>query len=89
MRAHQHAKLIHHSSQHAQPIVLRQRLEEVLDNTLLILGTQVLLQLLDNLLLVGDAQGRRAEHLDELGVLFEERGEALERLGGRVEGVGF
>jgi hypothetical protein len=48
----------------------------------------VLLELLDNLLLVGDGQGGCAEDLSELGVLLEDGGELLERLCGGVEGAG-
>ena len=48
----------------------------------------MLLELLDNLLLVGDGEGGCAEDLSELGVLLEDGGELLERLCGVVEGVG-
>jgi hypothetical protein len=48
----------------------------------------VLLELLDNLLLVGDGERGSVEDLAELGVLLENTLESLERLCGGVEGVG-
>ena len=48
----------------------------------------MLLELLDNLLLVGDGERGSVEDLAELGVLLENTLESLERLRGGVEGVG-
>lgn len=48
----------------------------------------MLLELLDDLLLVGDGQGGCAEDLSELGILLEDSSELLERLCGVVEGAG-
>lgn len=48
----------------------------------------MLLELLDNLLLVGDGEGGSAEDLSELLILLEDSGELLEGLCGVVEGVG-
>ena len=48
----------------------------------------MLLELLDDLLLVGDGQGGCAEDLSELGILLEDNRELLERLCGSVEGAG-
>lgn len=49
----------------------------------------MLLELSDDLLLVGDGEGRGTKDLSELGVLLEDSGEVLERLGGGFEGAGF
>ena len=48
----------------------------------------MLLELLDNLLIVGDGERGSVEDLAELGVLLENTLESLERLRGGVEGVG-
>lgn len=48
----------------------------------------MLLELGNNLLLVGDGEGGGAEDLSELGILLEDTGELLERLCGVVESVG-
>lgn len=48
----------------------------------------MLLELLDDLLLVGDGEGGGAEDLDELLILLEDGAKRLERLRGVVEGVG-
>lgn len=49
----------------------------------------MLLEFLDDLLLVGDGEGGRAQNLDELGVLLEDACERLKRLCGGVKDVGF
>lgn len=46
-------------------------------------------QFLDNLLLVRDGERGCGEDLGELGILFENLAEGVERFGSRVEGVGF
>ena len=48
----------------------------------------MLLELLNDLLLVGDGQGRCAEDLSELNILLEDSRELLKRLCGVVEGAG-
>lgn len=48
----------------------------------------MLLELLDDLLLVGNGESGSAEDLSELLILLENGTELLERLGGVVEGVG-
>ena len=71
-----------------QSVVLGQCAEEVLDDAVLVGAANVLLELLDNLLLVGDGERGSVEDLAELGVLLENTLESLERLRGGVEGVG-
>ena len=87
MRAHQDAEVVHDALQHAQSVVLGECVEEVLDDAVLVLAN-VLLELLDNLLLVGDGEGGGAEDLGELRIALEDGAELLERLCGVVEGVG-
>lgn len=48
----------------------------------------MLLELLDDLLLVGDGEGGGAEDLSELGIPLEDSAELLERLCGVVESGG-
>lgn len=48
----------------------------------------MLLELLDDLLLVGDGESGCTEDLSELGILLEDSTELLERLCGVVKGAG-
>ena len=89
MRTHEHAKLVHNTLQHAQPVVLSQGSKQVLHDALLIRIANVLLQLSNHSLLVRGGQGRRTQNLSELCVALEDVGERVERLGRGVEGIGF
>ena len=88
-RTHELAKLLADPLEYAQAIVIRQRLEEVLDRVALVLGAHVPLQLLDDLRLVVRAQGRGREDLGEVDVFLEYFGQGRERFGDRVQGGGF
>lgn len=85
IRTHQRTKLLHDALQNTQPVVARERLEEVLDNAVFVLAAQVLLQLGHNLLLVRDRQRRRAQQRRQLRIFLEHAAERVERLGGRFE----
>lgn len=89
MCAHQDTKLLDNTLQRAQPVVLGESGEKVLDNALLVCRSNVLLKFLDDLLLVVGSQRWGAQDLSELGVLLENSGEGFERLCGGVENVGF
>ena len=89
VRAHEHAELLYNTRKSTQPVVLGKCGQEVLDNTLLVLRSNVLLKLRNDLLLIRDGEGRGAENLNELWVLLEQSLESLERLRGGVKDVGF
>lgn len=88
MSSHKDAKLLNNALQSAQPVVLSQSGEEVLDDALSVLGAEVLAQLGDNRLLIRLAQAGRRKDSREPGILLEDVGERLQRLGRRVELVG-
>lgn len=88
-RTHELPKLLADPLKYAQSIVIRQRLEEVLDRVALVLGAHVPLQLLDDLRLVPRAQGRGHEDLGEIDVFLHHFVEGRERFGDRVQGGGF
>lgn len=88
MRAHQRPELVTDALQHAQPVVLGQRAQEVLQDLALVAADQ-LLQLGHDLLLVADGQGRRADDGGQLAVGLEGVVEGGERPGGWVEGGRF
>lgn len=89
VRTHEHAELLYNTLKSTQPVVRGKCGQEVLDNALLVLRSNVLLELRDNLLLVRDGKRRGSQDLSELGVLLEQGREGFERLCGRVEDVGF
>lgn len=88
MSPHQSRELITHGLQQAQSVILSQRVQEVLHNVALVAAHE-LLQLLHDLLLVGDGEGRGANDASQLAVLLEGFAERRERLGGLVQRRGF
>ncbi len=88
-RAHQRAKLLAHAIQQAQPVVLRQRLEEMLQRLRLIGHVGRFLQLGNDLLLVAFGEGGGVEDVLEAGVAFEGLGEVVEGAGDGVQGALF
>jgi hypothetical protein len=87
VRAHKLAKLFAYSLERAEPVVLRQGVEEVLDDLAAAAG--VLLQLDDDGFLVLGGQRRRGEDARQLGVPLEYLAEGIKRAGGRVENRSF
>lgn len=87
MGAHQSRELVADTGQGAEAVVLGQGVEEVLEDVGLV-GTGNLLELSDDLLLVGIGQGRGAEDDIQLLVGLEGLAEGRDSLGGRVEGSG-
>lgn len=85
--AHQSRELVADTLEGAEAVVLGQGVEEVLEDVGLV-GTGDLLQLLDDLLLVGIGQGRGAEDGRELLVALQGLAEGGDGLGGLVEGGG-
>lgn len=89
MSTHDSLKLLTNTPQHTQPVILRQRVEEVLQDLALPGTTSDLLQLLDDLLLVRGAQHGRADDGGQLLVLLEGFVQVCQRLGDLVEGGAF
>lgn len=87
MSAHQGSKLLADALEGTETVVLGKGLEEVLEDTGLV-GTGDLGELLDNGLLIGVAEGRSAEDVDELLVGLDHLAEAGDGTGGLVEGRG-
>jgi hypothetical protein len=85
--AHQSTELLADTLERTETVVLGQSLEEVLEDVGLV-GTGNLLELLDDLLLVGNGQGRSVEDGDQLGVGLQGLAEGSDSLGGLVEGSG-
>lgn len=90
MSTHQNLKLLTNPLQSAQPVVLGEGLKEV-PQDLALLGSSAhgLLQFLDDVGLIGHAQGWGIEDDGELGVLLEDVGEGAEGLGGWFQAGGF
>lgn len=88
MRAHQRIKLVADVLKHTQPVVLGERVQEVLHRAAFVIANE-LLQLSHDLLLVTDGEGRGAEDGGQLAVGLENVIEGAEGLGGLVEGGGF
>lgn len=87
MGAHQSTELLADTLEGTETVVLGQSLEEVLEDVGLV-GTGNLLELLDDLLLVGNGQGRSVEDGDQLGVGLQGLAKGSDSLGGLVEGSG-
>lgn len=85
--AHQGGELLANTLEDAQSVVLGKSLEEVLDG-LILLSANLVLELGNDLGLVGEAESGSDKDLLELGVALEEGGQALEGLGRAVEGLG-
>lgn len=84
MSTHQSTELLADTVEGAETVVLGKGFEEVLDDAGLI-GTGDLGELLNNGLLVGIAQGRGTEDVDELLVGLEGFTEGSDGAGGLVE----
>ena len=84
---HQGRELVADTLKGTEAVVLGQGSEEVLEDIGLV-GTGNLLELLDDLLLVGHAQTRGAEDGDQLLVALQGLAEVGNGLGGLVEGSG-
>jgi hypothetical protein len=85
--AHQGSELIADTFEGRETVVLGQSLEEVLEDVGLV-STGNLLELLDDLLLVGNGQGRSAEDGNQLGVGLQGLAKGSDSLSGLVEGSG-
>lgn len=83
---HDGSELLANAGEEAQSVVLGESVEEVLDG--LVVGTDLLAELLDDGGLVGDGQGRGVKDSSELGVLLEESAKLGESIGRGVEGGG-
>ena len=70
VRAHQLSELLTHPLQQSQPVILRQRLQEVLDGPALVGASRVLLQLGDDGRFVRFGQGGRMQDGGEFAVGF-------------------
>jgi hypothetical protein len=79
-------KLLTRPFQQPQPIILRQRAQEILDCTRLVRSTGVLLEFLDDLGLVGLGEGGRTDEGLQTGLVLEDLEEGGDGAGGRVEG---
>lgn len=88
MSTHQSRKLLTDTLQQTQAVVLSEGLKEVLDNVTLVTGE--LLELLDDLGLVGGSQGGSGDETGQLAVGLEDLAESGEGLGGllKVGGLG-
>lgn len=80
-RAHQHRKLLANTRKHAQSVVFRERIQEVLERVALVLHACVLLELGRDLLFVGCAERRRRENCLEVRIGFEALVEVVEGFG--------
>lgn len=87
MSTHEGGELVADTLEETETVVLSQSSEEVLEDVALV-GTGNLLQLLDDLLLVGDSEGRGGDDGGQLAVGLEGLTEAGESLGGLVEAGG-
>lgn len=83
--AHEGSELLADSLEGTETVVLGQSDEEVLQDVALV-GTSDLLELSDDLLLVGVGEGGSTEDGDQLGVGLQGLAEVGDGLGGLVEG---
>ena len=86
-RTHQRSEFLAHSLERAQAVVLGQSVEEVLDGVVLVLHVGRLLNLGDDLLLVGDRESGRSQNLLELSIALEGLVQVVQSLGDGVEGT--
>jgi hypothetical protein len=86
--AHQGRELLDDTLQQTQAVVLGERVEEVLQDVPLVAAGH-LLQLLDDLLLVADGEGRRVQDGSELLIALEDLAELSEGLRDLIEGRRF
>ena len=87
MSAHQGTELLADTLEGTETVVLGKSLEEVLDDTSLV-GTGNLGELLNDGLLVGSAEGRSVEDVDELLVALDDLTEVGDGTGSLVESRG-
>lgn len=87
MSAHQGSEVLADTLEGTETVVLGKSLKEVLEDTSLV-GTGNLGELLNDGLLVGGAEGRSAEDVDELLVGLDDLTEAGDRTGSLVESRG-
>ena len=88
MSTHKGTELLANAFQNAQPVVLSQGVEEVLEDVTLV-TTRELLELTNNLLLVRSREGRGANDRGQLAVRLQGLAEDSEGAGGLVEGRRF
>ena len=86
--AHEGTELLGNTLKLVESVVLGQSLEEVLDGVVLVLDVEGLLDLGNDLLLVGLAEGGGIKDGLELGVSLEGGSEVLETLGGGIQRLG-
>lgn len=89
VRTHKSTELLANTLKSTQPVVLGKSVEEVLQDVALVSAASELLQLVNDLLLVGGREGRGADDGGELAVVLEGLAEGGEGLGDLVEGGGF
>lgn len=89
MRTHKGTELLANTLKSTQPVVLGKSVEEVLQDVALVSAASELLQLGNDLLLVGGGEGRGADDGGELAVVLESLAEGGEGLRDLVEGGGF
>lgn len=83
IRTHQHTKLLTHTLQNRQTVIIRQRDEQILNHTLLIRTSNMLLQLGNDLLFIARTKRRRTNDFRELGIFLEHGGERVQGFGCR------
>ena len=88
MRTHKSTELLANTLKSTQPVVLGKSVEEVFQDVTLIRAAGELLQLVNDLLLVGGREGRGADDGGELAVVLKDLAEGGEGLGDLVEGGG-
>jgi hypothetical protein len=79
-------ELLNNTGDESKSVVLGEGGEEVLDG--LVLGVDLLLELLDDGLLVGHGEGRGGQDSAELGVLLDESAEPVQGIGSCVDARG-
>ena len=86
--AHEGSELVGNTLKLVESVVLGESLEEVLDGVVLVLDIERLLDLGNDLLLIGGVEGGGIKDGLELGVSLEGGSEVLETLGGGIQRLG-